>query len=106
MKITNETELDQAIELLELRQAEELNLLKQHVQEFTVSLNPMNLVKNMFAEFGSYPDLKSNLLSYAKEKVAGFVLDKYMGLRSKNKLMNVLGSVLKFGIEQFVLKGR
>lgn len=104
MSIKTETELNQAIQLLELRQAEELYTLKQQVQHIADSINPVSMIKNTFEEIASYPDLKQNLVTYAKEKVAGFLLDKYMGLRSKNKLMNVFGSVLKFAVDQFVLK--
>lgn len=104
MSIKDEAELYQAIQKEELKQAEELQLLRQQMQHFTDSLNPVTLIRNTFEEIGSYPDLKQNLLAYAKEKVMGFLLDKYMGLRSKNKLMNVLGSVLKVAVDQFVQK--
>ena len=104
MIINNEADLETAILKLELKQAEELNELKLYTRELSAQLNPMNIINQTIDGISSYPDLKQNLVSFAKEKLIGFVLDKYMGLRSKGKLMNVLGSALKFTLNQFVLK--
>lgn len=106
MEIRNEIELNQAILMLEMKQQEEISELKLKFNLFTDQLNPISILTQTFEEISSYPNLKQNLVLYAKEKVATFVVEKFVGLKSKSKLMGALGSLLKFTVEQFVLKGR
>ena len=105
MKKINETDaLNQAIVILENKQSEDLELLKQQFQLTYESLKPLNLIKNAFSEMTTATDLKGNLLSNAIGMATGFLTKKVLLGSTHNPIKKILGTLLQFVITNVVSK--
>ena len=101
----NETDaLNEAITLLENRQAEELFVLKQQFNSTYDSLKPLNLIKSAFTEITSSPDIKNNLVNSAIGLTTGYLTKKVLLGFTPNPIRRILGSLLQFVVANVVSK--
>lgn len=105
MKKMNETDtLKETIALLEYRQSQELRILKEQFEETYDSLKPLNIIKRVFSDMATSPDLKGNLLSNVIGMATGYFTKKVIVRSSHNPFKRILGNVLQFAITNLVSK--
>jgi hypothetical protein len=105
MKTKNETDLlHELIITTKIKQAYELELLKEELHGVCESLKPFNLIKNIFQEATDSPELKQNLTSNAIGLGTGFLFKKLITGNSKYFGKKILGTVIQFGVANLVSK--
>jgi len=100
--ITSIAELKNAIQLLEVEQADKGQLLKEQFFLTFESLKPANLLRSTVNDIASSPYLIDNILGAAMGLVSGFLSKKIFIGASGNKLRKLIGHVLQFGVTNFV----
>jgi hypothetical protein len=94
--------LKEKIHLLEMKQAEEGQVLKAELLAVYESLKPANLLKSTVKEIASSDELKNTLFETSAALAAGF-LAKKIESSGKNKLfMKFLSTLLQLGITSAV----
>jgi hypothetical protein len=105
MKKSNSTiELKARIAETEIQQQNLRMLLKNDLHNFRESLKPINLIKNVIKKATGSAGVKSLLLDTSIGMTAGYLTRRVMVGRSRNILLKLAGSVLQFGISNFVRK--
>lgn len=103
-KITNTTELNASILLLENKQVEEGFLLKEQFKITYESLKPINFIRNTFKELVTAPDFKEDLLNTSISLAAGYFSKKLAIGSTNNPFKQILGSFLQMGVTSLVSK--
>jgi|SRR6185312_14530293 len=103
-KITTITELRACIYLLEIKQANEKQLLKEEFKTTFESLQPANLIKKAFSDLTSAPNFKGGVLNTLLSLGAGFVSRKVIIGATHNPLKQLLGAILQMGVTSVVSK--
>jgi hypothetical protein len=101
-KIASVAELKNAIQLLEVEQADKGQLLKEEFFLTYESLKPVNLIRRTVDDIASSPYLIDNILGAGMGLVSGFLSKKIFIGASGNKLRHLIGHVLQFGVTNFV----
>jgi hypothetical protein len=100
--ITSTAGLKDAIQLLEIEQADKGRLLKEQFYHTYESFRPVNLLKGTLKDITSSPYLMDNILSTGIGLASGFLSKKVFIGASGNKLRKLIGYVLQFGVTNFV----
>jgi len=101
----NEIEkLHESIRLLEIKQAEEGEILKAQFKVTYESLKPVNLIKNSLKEITSSAELKGDLFESVIALVSGFVTRKLMVSSKSNFFIKVLGLIAQFGVTNLIAR--
>ena len=100
--ITSTAGLKDAIQLLEIEQADKGRLLKEQFYVTYESFRPVNLLKDALKDITSSPYLIDNILSTGIGLASGFVSKKVFIGASGNKLRRLIGYVLQFGVTNFI----
>ncbi len=103
-KINSANDLRNAILQLEIKQAEEVNILKEQFHVVYESIKPVNLIKTAFKEITQSGELKNNILNTSVGLAAGYVSKSLFEGSTKSPVKKLLGSVLMFGISNLVTK--
>lgn len=102
--ITSTAELKQAIQLLEVEQAENGKKLKAHFFAAYETFSPANLLKSTLKSFTSSPNLVDNVVGTTLGLAAGFVSNiVFKGLAGPT-LRRVISPVLQSGVTSLVSK--
>lgn len=105
MKTQNATDqLNETIAYLEFKQSSELIALKQQFELTYDGLKPLNVIKNVFSEIVSSPDIKGNLLSNAIGLATGYLSRRLLLGATQNPLKKIGGALLQFIITNVVTK--
>lgn len=103
-KVANTTDLNTAIKKLtrkvELQEAD----IQDHIHTILVSLKPTNLLKTTIHEVQESTQLKHNLFKVALGLGAGYFSRKMVVGKSAGIVKKALGTVLQYGVTQFVSK--
>jgi hypothetical protein len=102
--ITNITELNAAILLLENKQAQEAILLKEQFNLTYEGIKPINFIRSTFKELVTAPDFKEDLLNTSISLAVGYFSKKLAVGSTKNPLKQILGSFLQMGVTSVVSK--
>jgi len=94
-KITSATELKNAIQQLEYKQANEWPILKEHFQNNYESFRPINIIKHTFKEVISSPDLRKDVINTAIGYTAGIVVKKVLLAKINNPFTKLAGVALE-----------
>jgi hypothetical protein len=100
--ITSTAELKNAIQLLEVEQGIKGQLLKEQFYITYESLKPVNLLKSTLNDIASSPYLKDNILNTFLGLATGYITKKIFIGASGNKFRKLIGSILQFGVVNFV----
>jgi hypothetical protein len=101
-KITSVAGLKSAIQTLEIEQSIKGCLLKEQLFLTYESLKPINLIRNTLKELFSSQFLMDDVSGSAMGAVSGFLLKKLFVGASATKFRKLIGSVLQFGITNFI----
>ena len=105
MKTRNETEaLNELILAEELKYNRDLEQLKDQFHVAYESIKPFNLVKNLFHEVTSSPEIKSDFVSNAIGLGTGFITKTLLLGFSHNPIKKVIGTVFEFAVANLVTK--
>src|ERR1017187_8509038 len=96
--------LRQSILLLEVKQAEELMVLKEQIYIAYESIKPVNIFKDAFHEVVSSPEIKTDIISQAIGLATGYLSKKVMVGASHNPIKKLLGNILQVAIARVVSK--
>jgi hypothetical protein len=96
--ITSADRLKNAIQLLEVEQAEKLQLLKEQSRLTVEILRPANLIKSAVKDIVSSPHLLNNMLDTGVGLATGFLSRKLFIGTSANIFRKLFGSVLQLGV--------
>jgi hypothetical protein len=90
---------------LEVQQKENLQLLKEDLQEIVENLTPLNLIKNVIADSEiSSENIGQNILNDAIGISSGYITKRLMFGSSNNPVKKVMGSMFQFIVAKFVSK--
>ena len=99
----NQTDaLNDAIALMEEKQAHELKLLTEQFKITYESLRPINLIKNTVHEVTSSPEIKHDVLSSVLGATIGLISKKLLFGASHNPVKKLIGTLLQFAISNIV----
>ena len=96
--------LKESIRLLEIRQAEEGNILKEQFRTTYESLKPINLIKNSMKDFVGSVDIKNSIFETVVSLLTGYVSKKIMVRSKSNLFMKLMGLGLQFGVTNLISK--
>jgi hypothetical protein len=96
--ITSADRLKNAIQLLEVDQAEKWQLLKTQSLQTVEIFKPANLLKNAAKGFLSSPHLIDNVLDTVVGLATGFITKRLITGSSVNIFRKLIGSVVQFGV--------
>lgn len=102
MDIINEEDLETAIVALESKRRHEGRLV---VDEFNLALEgikPANLLKTIFTEVTSSPELKENLINTSVGMATGYATKLLVAGKSAGPIRKLIGSGLMFGVSNFI----
>jgi hypothetical protein len=101
----NETDtLNKSINLMKIRQASELKLLKEQCHATYESLKPINLLKSTFNEVKESPELKHKLSANAIGLTLGYLTKKVFFRASHNPVKRILGTLFQVAMTNLALK--
>ncbi|MEO5582225.1 MAG: hypothetical protein ABIR66_06010 [Saprospiraceae bacterium] len=103
-KEDSSSELGEAIQQLEKKQAEERQLLKEQFHIAYESVEPVNLIKNTFKEISETRDLKDHIINTVLGLSAGYLSKMLFVRASKNPMKKMVGNALMLGISNAVIK--
>jgi len=96
--------LKESIRLLEIRQVEEGQALKEQFRITYESLKPLNLIKSSLNELTSSVEIKNSLFETIVSILTGYLTKKMMVSSKSNPFMKILGALLQFGVTSIVAK--
>jgi len=105
-KIKSIEELKNAIQSLEVEQADKGNLLKEQFYTTVGSFKPANLIANTLNDIEKSPYLIENILGATVGLVTGFYSNKLIFNARGNKLKKLIGVVLQFGVTNLVARNQ
>ena len=103
-KITLETSLRDAILKLEIQQAEDGKILREHFYQTIDSMKPINLIKNTFKDAVASRELKGDILTTSVGLTAGLISKIVFAGVMKSQLRKLIGTALMFGITNLVAR--
>ena len=103
-RFTQNELLDQAILKLEVQRNHELLVLKNQANVTLQSFNPLNILKQSYAEVKSSPDMKKTLFQAAVSFAGGLITKKLLIGKTNSTFKNILGYVIQFGMTKFIAK--
>jgi hypothetical protein len=94
--------LREEIKLLEIRQAEEVKILKEQFKITYESLKPANLLKSTLKDLAGPSDLKNNLLETMVSILTGYLSNKVLVGKKSSVFKKLLGLLLQYGVTNLV----
>ncbi|MCL6460646.1 hypothetical protein SAMN05444372_103218 [Flavobacterium micromati] len=105
MNNINHTEtLQEAIQLLKMQQAGQLDLLKEQYRNTYEHLKPINILKRSFNQLTSTADFKGSVVSNIVGIGTGYLTKKVLLGSTPNIFKKVLGTLLQLAITNVVTK--
>ena len=103
-KFNSEKSIDEAILLLEEKQAIEGQLLKEEFYSITESLKPINLLKSTFQDAKESPELKANVLNSTLDLVRNYLSGMLHKNSENSTTKKIIGSALIHAVFNIYLK--
>jgi hypothetical protein len=100
--VTSISELKYAIQLLESEQKIKGEVLKEHFLIVYESFKPFNLITSTLSDIAKSPFLIDNLLGTGLGLASGYLTKKVFIGTSGSIIRKLLGSILQFGVTNFV----
>ena len=100
--ITSTADLKNAIQLIEVEQAENGQLLKKQFYTTYESIKPVNLIKGTLRDIVSTPNLIDNVLDTVIGLASGYLTKRLVVGASGNIFRRLFGSMVQLGITNVV----
>ena len=96
--------LREAIKELEIKQAEEGQLVKEQLLITYENLKPVNILRNIVKDVYSSENYTQDFVEIVAGMTTGFITKKIVVGRSKNPMLKLVGLAIQFGITTLVSK--
>jgi hypothetical protein len=96
--------LQEAISILEIQQAEEGRLLKEHLVVVYDMLKPINLVKNAFNEIASAIENRKGLINSLIGILTGYLTQRIIIGSKPGLIKKLTGVLLNYGVAAMISK--
>lgn len=96
--------LKESIRLLEIKQTEEGEILKQQFRITLESFKPVNLIKNSIKELTGSSEIKTTLFETIVSIITGYITKKIMIKSDGNPFLKIIGVMLQFGVTSVIAK--
>ncbi|HEX2920033.1 MAG TPA: hypothetical protein VHO50_02590 [Bacteroidales bacterium] len=93
-KITNSTDLQEAIKLLEEKKIAQQELLMEELSFTKEKLKPSNIVRNTFNQIFTGPNLIRSVLITSLGLTAGFITKKYFQGLTGRLFRKIIGNII------------
>lgn len=103
-KIQTMSELENAINLLKFKKAEDEKLLKELIYTAYENAKPINMIKNLFKDMAESQTLKDNLLSSSVGLGVGYLSKLLFQGVVRVPFKNFIGSALMLSVENLIAK--
>ena len=103
-KISSVSQLRQTILLLEIKQVDEKQLLKEQFKITYERLSSINLIKSTLHKLVAVPELKGNLVNTTLSLAAGYLSKKVVVGATHKPFKQLLGTLLQIGVSNIVSK--
>ena len=100
--IYSETDLNNAIQLLENNQALEGMMLKEQFHSTYESLKPLNILKNVFKQASESEDLKESIKNNSIGLALGYISKIAFEKMAKSPIKKLLGSIILLNVKRVV----
>ncbi len=101
-KIETAKDLKQSIRFLEIKQAQQLKVLKIQLHASYENLTPAHFFEDVLHESDVPTSLKNELISTSVGMAAGYVTKKLAFGNSSNPIKQIIGSLLQTGVSNVV----
>ena len=96
--------LKEAIKKLEIKQAEEGQLVKEQLLITYENLKPVNILRNIAKDVYSSENYTQDFVEIIAGMTSGFITKKIVVGSSKNPVLKLVGLAIQFGITTLVSK--
>jgi hypothetical protein len=93
-----------AIKALEVKQAEDRQLLREQLLITYENLKPINILKNIVKDFYTTDNYKQDFLEIVAGMTSGFITKKLIVRNSKSPVLQLVGLAIQFGMTTLVSK--
>ncbi len=90
--------LKESIRILEIRQEEEGNILKEQFRITYESLKPLNLIKKSVTDLVNSVEIKNSIFETIISILTGYLSKKLMVTSKSSPFMKLFGTFLQFGV--------
>ena len=94
--------IKEEIELLKIKQTNELSILKNELNSYYESILPIQLIRNAIASIAGSSEIKKGILNNLTGIVAGFISKKIILGKTRNFFTKTLGNIFQFVIANIV----
>ncbi len=98
-KLDQKKILEAEIAYLKVKQAADLNSLKEQYHQTIESLTPLTILKNSFESIIDTPNLKAKLLRQALSLGLNFITKSKQKAPSEHQKPGVLGKIIRFALK-------
>lgn len=98
------TLLDETIARLEMERDLKFDELKDQMSITFQSMKPIHLLNGALEDIKEFPEVKSNIVQLVVSLAGGYLSKKLLLGKSKSPFKKILGSLLQYGITNFVSK--
>lgn len=98
------TLLDEAIARLEREREIKFEALKDQMHVTFQSMKPVHLLNGVLEDIKELPEVRANIFQLAISLVGGYFSKKLLLGKSNSVFKKILGSVIQFGVTNFVSK--
>ena len=103
-KKTATADLKETIALLKVREAQELQVLKEQFHLTYENLKPMNLITNSLKAATAAPGFKGTLVKAALGLATGYLSKKLLFGAAQKPVKKILGTLFELGVASLVAK--
>lgn len=96
--------LQDAIRLLKMQQAEELNLLKEQLQLSYESIKPSNIIKTALQEVVSSAEVKNTLFQHLQTWGAEYLSRKIFAGKHPGMMRKIVATAIGWGVSNWINK--
>jgi hypothetical protein len=97
-------DLQNTIALLKIRQAQELQALKEQFHSTKESLKPGNIIKSSLKTVATAPGIKGTLLKTGLGLATAYFSKRLLFRAVQKPVKKILGTILKVGVAGFIAK--
>lgn len=98
------TQLDEAIARLQMERDLKFDALKDQMAITFQSMKPIHILNGALADIKEFPEVKSNIVQLVVSLAGGYLSKKLLFGNSKSTFKKILGSLIQYGITNFVSK--
>lgn len=98
------TQLDEAIALLEMEREMKFEELKDQMAITFQSMKPIHILNGALEDIKDFPEVKSNIVQLVVSLAGGYISKKILLGNSKSTFKKIVGSILQYGITNFISK--